>query len=678
MEQLIDFHAPEVQAVLDTLLKDKSTGKNIIWATDPPEELQTVMYEPVTDRSQITTQQLGLTHYEVVLPRMMKQTDTQQQRTRKKGEVFSPAWVCNKMNNALDADWFRGLVAEESAGQFTVELPQGWQTVETPVQFPVCKGRTPAWVQYVQSRRLEVTCGEAPFLASRYDAATGEMIPVARRIGILDRKLRVVSENAATEDEWHKYATHAVQSTYGYEYQGDNLLLARVNLLLTYAEHLQARWQRKPTKEELQPIANIISWNLWQMDGLHLSVPGGKPQPETEQLDLFSMFGAAEPQPPAVSCKVKNWRKGSHGTAQNFETIQEGSTSMKFDYVIGNPPYQDEMEGTSDNPVYNLFMDATYPMASVVELITPARFLFNAGKTPKTWNEKMLNDEHLKVLYYEQNSAKIFNNTDIKGGVVITYHDREKECGAIQIFTAYPLLNTIIQKVKKQIKSSLSDIVFAPESYKFTKQMYVDHPEILSMTMISKGKEVPLISKGHDYDLTSNIFDKLYNIVFFETKQGADECVEIFGRKSNERVCLYVNRKYIAKHPNLDKYKLFFPKANGSGRFGEVMTDSDIGEKGVGHTQTFISIGAFDTREEAKNLQKYLKCKLARALLYVLKVTQDNKKSVWKYIPLQDFTAHSDIDWSKSVAEIDQQLYRKYDLTADEIEFIETHVKEMA
>ena len=267
MEQLIDFHAPEVQAVLDTLLKDKSTGKNIIWATDPPEELQTVMYEPVTDRSQITTQQLGLTHYEVVLPRMMKQTDTQKQRTRKKGEVFSPAWVCNKMNNALDADWFRGLGAGETAGQFTVELPQGWQTVETPVQFPVCKGRTPAWVQYVQSRRLEVTCGEAPFLASRYDAATGEMIPVARRIGILDRKLRVVNENAATEDEWCKYATHAVQSTYGYEYQGDNLLLARVNLLLTYAEHLQARWQRKPTKEELQPIANIISWNLWQKIG---------------------------------------------------------------------------------------------------------------------------------------------------------------------------------------------------------------------------------------------------------------------------------------------------------------------------------------------------------------------------------------------------------------------------
>ena len=124
MEQLIDFHAPEVQAVLDTLLKDRSTGKNIIWATDPPEELQTVMYEPVTDKSQITAQQLGLTHYEVVLPRMMKQTDTQQQRTRKKGEVFSPAWVCNKMNNALDADWFGALGQERPPGSSRWSCPK--------------------------------------------------------------------------------------------------------------------------------------------------------------------------------------------------------------------------------------------------------------------------------------------------------------------------------------------------------------------------------------------------------------------------------------------------------------------------------------------------------------------------------------------------------------------------
>ena len=668
MEQLIDFHAPEVQAVLDTLLKDKSTGKNIIWATDPPEELQTVMYEPVTDKSQITTQQLGLTHYEVVLPRMMKQTDTQQQRTRKKGEVFSPAWVCNKMNNALDADWFRGLGAEESAGQFTVELPQGWQTVETPVQFPACGGRTPAWVQYVQSRRLEVTCGEAPFLASRYDAATGEMIPVARRIGILDRKLRVVSENAATEDEWCKYATHAVQSTYGYEYQGDNLLLARVNLLLTYAEHLQARWQRKPTKKELQPIANIISWNLWQMDGLHLSVPGGKPQPEAEQLDLFSMFGAAEPQLPTVSCKVKNWRKGSHGTTQNFETIQEGSTSMKFDYVIGNPPYQETLQNTSDKPIYNDFMDASYQISDKVELITPARFLFNAGKTAKVWNEKMLNDVHLKVLYYEPDSSKVFSNTDIKGGVAITYRDGNAEFGAIGSFTPYNELNDILHRVKNH-KSfvSIEKIVITSFAYHYTDRLHEDYPDAASR-----------LSKGHAYDLKSNAFDRLSDVYQDEKPDDGHDYIRIFGRQNNERTYKFIRRDYVNNVANLDKYKLFMPKANGTGAFGEVLTLPEISEPGVGATESFVSIGLFDTAEECDNLLKYIKSRFMRAMLGVVKITQDLTPSKWKYVPLQDFTAHSDIDWSKSVAEIDQQLYRKYDLTADEIEFIETHVKEMA
>ena len=665
MEQLIDFHAPEVQAVLDTLLKDKSTGKNIIWATDPPEELQTVMYEPVTDRSQITTQQLRLTHYEVVLPRMMKQTDTQQQRTRKKGEVFSPAWVCNKMNNALDADWFRALGAEESAGQFTVELPQGWQTVETPVQFPACGGRTPAWVQYVQSRRLEVTCGEAPFLASRYDAATGEMIPVPRRIGILDRKLRVVSENAATEDEWLKFATHAVQSTYGYEYQGDNLLLARVNLLLTYAEHLQARWQRKPTKEELQPIANIIAWNVWQMDGLHLSVPGGKPQPEVEQLDLFSMFGTVEEQTPAVSCKVKNWRSNK---TQNFETIQEGSTSMKFDYVIGNPPYQETLQNTSDKPIYNDFMDASYQISDKVELITPARFLFNAGKTAKVWNEKMLNDVHLKVLYYEPDSSKVFSNTDIKGGVAITYRDGNAEFGAIGSFTPYNELNDILHRVKNH-KSfvSIEKIVITSFAYHYTDRLHEDYPDAASR-----------LSKGHAYDLKSNAFDRLSDVYQDEKPDDGHDYIRIFGRQNNERTYKFIRRDYVNNVANLDKYKLFMPKANGTGAFGEVLTLPEISEPGVGATESFVSIGLFDTAEECDNLLKYIKSRFMRAMLGVVKITQDLTPSKWKYVPLQDFTAHSDIDWSKSVAEIDQQLYRKYDLTADEIEFIETHVKEMA
>ena len=647
MEQLIDFHAPEVQAVLDTLLKDKSTGKNIIWATDPPEELQTVMYEPVTDRSQITTQQLGLTHYEVVLPRMMKQTDTQQQRTRKKGEVFSPAWVCNKMNNALDADWFRGLGAEESAGQFTVELPQGWQTVETPVQFPVCKGRTPAWVQYVQSRRLEVTCGEAPFLASRYDAATGEMIPVARRIGILDRKLRVVSENVTTEDEWRKYATHAVQSTYGYEYQGDNLLLARVNLLLTYAEHLQARWQRKPTEKELQAIANIISWNLWQMDGLHLSVPGGKPQPEAEQLDLFSMFGAAEPQLPTVSCKVKNWRKGSHGTAQNFETIQEGSTSMKFDYVIGNPPYQevDGGSGASATPVYNKFIEETKTLnPTAMSFIIPAKW-YSGGKGLDKFREQMLNDKRMAVLVDYPNSLDVFPNVDVAGGVCyfvwakshdgkcyyINYRDGVKtseyrDLNEFSTFIRYPIAAEIVKKVRLKGEQTLDTIVSSRKPFGLATNVK------------------PL--KAGDIQL-----------------------------RFNGGIGPYKRSLISTGIENIDRYKIVIsyltaehagqPDKNGQYR---ILSTMEKQPPKVVCSETYLVAGAFDTEAEADNYMRYLKTRFVRFLISILAMTQHISKGMFGFVPVQDF----------SRAWTDEELFSKYKLTSDEVAFIQSIIKEMA
>ncbi len=351
---------------------------------------------------------------------------------------------------------------------------------------------------------------------------------------------------------------------------------------------------------------------------------------------------------------------------------------MKFDFCIGNPPYQESQEATSDKPVYNHFIDAAYDIADKVELITPARFLFNAGKTPKTWNQKMLDDEHVKVAYYEQDSSKVFSNTDIKGGVAITYRDADKCCGAIETFTQFSELNHILKKVKSRIVNSISDFVFSPESYKFTNDLYVDHPEILEMKSIVKGKEVPLISKGHEKDLTSNIFDKLFGIVFFQEKplDGA-EYVQIAGRMNNSRVCLWIKKNYIANHDNLHMYKVFFPKASGSGKFGESLSDAIVAKPEVGHTQTFISIGTFKTQEEAECANKYLRSKFARALLGVLKVTQDNKKSVWKYVPLQDFTSSSDIDWSQSIANIDKQLYKKYNLSDEEINFIETNVKEM-
>ena len=364
---------------------------------------------------------------------------------------------------------------------------------------------------------------------------------------------------------------------------------------------------------------------------------------------------------------------------QSYLKKLEEEYKMKFDYVIGNPPYQETSDNTSDKPVYNEFMDSAYKVADKVELITPARFLFNAGKTSKAWNEKMLNSKHFKVLEFQQDSSKVFSNTDIKGGIAITYFDSLSENKPIEVFSAYSELNSILTKVKAHNYDSFSELIFAPESYKFVSLLYDEHPEIKTMVIKNRrGEDVPLISKGHDYDLTTNIFDKLYNIIFFMDKPTSDEdYIQVIGRMNNERVNMWVKRKYINNHQNLNKWKVIVPKSNGTGAIGEGLSTPLIGEPLIGHTQTFISIGAFDTKFEANNCIKYVKSKFARTMLGILKVTQDNKKSTWKYVPMQNFTETSDIDWTQSISDVDKQLYKKYGLSQEEIDFIETHVKEM-
>lgn len=346
---------------------------------------------------------------------------------------------------------------------------------------------------------------------------------------------------------------------------------------------------------------------------------------------------------------------------------------MKWDFCVGNPAYQETQDDTSDKPVYNYFLDEAFKVAEKVEMIHPARFLFNAGKTPKAWNEKMLNDSHFKVEFYEQNSDAVFKGTDIKGGVAITYRDSTKCFGTIGTFSHFEELRTIKQKVITEGTKSLDSLVFAPESYRFTKKIHEDYPQIKYVD-----ETHGILSKGHDFDLTTNIFDKLDGIVFFENcPLNSSSYVRILGRKSNDRVYRYICGEYIAHHENLKKWKVILPKSNGSGALGEVLSTPLIGQPLIGHTQSFISIGAFETENEADALLKYVKSKFARAMLGILKVTQDNKKAVWKYVPLQDFTDNSDINWNTSVANIDKQLYKKYGLTQEEIDFIETHVKEM-
>ena len=340
---------------------------------------------------------------------------------------------------------------------------------------------------------------------------------------------------------------------------------------------------------------------------------------------------------------------------------------MKFDFVIGNPPYQETLQNTSDRPIYNNFVDAAYEVADIVELITPARFLFNAGKTPKAWNERMLRDEYLKVLLYEPDSSKVFSNTDIKGGVAVTYRNIKNKSGAIGSFTQYSELNSILHKVKSdKTFSTIRTIITTSFAYHYTDKLHMDYPHAKD-----------LLSKGHAYDLKSNAFDRL-PMVFKEAKpEDGYEYIKILGRQNNERVYKYIRRDYINVVQNLDKYKLFIPKANGTGSFGEVLTLPELCEPGVGSTESFVGIGLFNSEGENKNAFKYLKTKFMRAMLGVLKITQDLTPSKWQWVPLQNFTSSSDIDWSQSIANIDKQLYKKYNLSDEEINFIETNVKEM-
>lgn len=635
------------KGLLAGLLADKTTRANIIWATDAYKDLGPAY---ARDRAMEPGLITGR-HSDVIKTRARKAMEHQSERTRKHAEVFTPLWVCQKMLSFGDAEAFGGrdpfLTEETAAERFFTENNR--------------------WQAYVDARRLEITCGEAPFLVQRYDAATGEMIPLADRQGLLDRKLRLVNAYAEDEVTWFKWAVRAFQATYGYELTGDNLLIARVNLLMTFEDALMARWARKPTAHEYRKIIKTIAWNIWQMDGLTGGLPFAQAAQADRQMDLFSLLdpGPEEDSPnPAPDCRIYNWRADR---SLAYNDLTQGGNGMKFDFIIGNPPYQETLLNTSDKPIYNKFMDAAYLVANKVELIHPARFLFNAGKTPKAWNEKMLTDPHLKVISYESDSNKVFPNTDIKGGVAVTYRDSTKNFGIIDSFTPYEELNSILHKVKNNTSfRSIQDIVVTSFAYHYTDKLHEDFPDAALR-----------LSKGHAYDLKSNAFDKLSDVFRDIKPKDGQEYIRILGRQNNERKLKFIRKDYVNEVENLYKYKIFMPKANGTGAFGEILTLPEISEPGVGGTESFVSIGFFDSLEEARNLLQYIKTKFMRALLGVAKITQDLTPAKWKYVPLQDFSAKSDIDWSGSVADIDRQLYAKYGLSDEEVDFIETHVKEM-
>lgn len=295
------------ESLLSILLYDRTTRRNIIWGTSDYEALgdeygaqYPIMINLITGKNK-----------NIIQPRIFKEKNSQTGRTKDKAEVFTPSWMCNEQNNLIDNSWFG------RDNIFNIQSNKSWTSTKSPIEFADKPGRR--WKDYVDTKRLEITCGEAPYLVSRYDTVTGLPIKITERIGLLDRKIRVVSENTTSEEEWMKWVIRAFQSIYGFEFQGDNLLLARENLLYTFIDYFKYQFDREPSLGELKTIAEIISWNLWQMDGIQFTVPFCSVTERYQQMRLTDIIGESAPDP--CYCKIRDWR--SKETVTYISMVQQ-------------------------------------------------------------------------------------------------------------------------------------------------------------------------------------------------------------------------------------------------------------------------------------------------------------------------------------------------------------------
>ena len=223
--------------LVNILLSDRSTGGNIRWATDNYVERNGGRFD---EAAQVLPELIIGENSDIIVPRAMKDADVRKSRTQKNAEVFTPSWIVDKQVSAV-LDDFEDLSFDE----------------------------------FMATTWLEITCGEAPYMANRYDMETGVIIDLNDRKGFIDRKFQRLNDEVSSENNlrWWKYAQEIYKSSYGYEYQGDSLLLARMNLLLTFVDNYIEVFNKEPSKHMLWRIAEIISWNVFQMDGLEYTVP---------------------------------------------------------------------------------------------------------------------------------------------------------------------------------------------------------------------------------------------------------------------------------------------------------------------------------------------------------------------------------------------------------------------
>lgn len=293
--------------LLYILLKDRTTDKNIIWATN----YYKIRGPGYFFEDNIKIESITGCNGTIIKPRVKKSRIEQEKRIKDKAEVFTPSWVCNSQNNLIDNAWF------EEKNIFNKEIDKSWRVTKKKIKFPTKTDKN--FEDYIKDTRLEVSCGEAPYLVSRYDNVTGEMIKIQNRIGLLDRKFRVINENIDDEDKWNEFVEIAYKNTYAFEYQGDNLLIARENLLFTYIDNYVYKFKKEPSMEQLIKIATIISWNIWQMDGIKFVIPHSC---RNGKIIKNTLFGEEETEFICIGCEKNAYRKhnGIYCKIMNWET----------------------------------------------------------------------------------------------------------------------------------------------------------------------------------------------------------------------------------------------------------------------------------------------------------------------------------------------------------------------
>lgn len=660
----VNTNAWPIRDVLPILLLDRTTKTNIIFATESYAD----MGSEYGAKKHIEAHLLTSGDRCFIQPRVLKGAEEQVLRTRKKAEVFTPAWVCCLMINALDEDWFG---RPDVFGQLN---GQEWVPRDGEIELP----KRRRWQTYVDSRILEITCGEAPYIVSRYDMGTGEIIPIKDRIGILDRKLRIVNENAGSEEEWLKWTLRAYQAVYGYEYQGDNLLIARFNLLLTFTDYMQERWGRQPSEKELNEVAKVISWNIWQMDGLKAAIPIGALYEEYHQMTLFEMFqneSKAEDSAEHIPCRIYDWRGQNKSVA--FNAFHEGRNGgMKFNFTIGNPPYQEENASASSKsngqkPMTNIFhhlqMGIDDLTGNTSVLIYPAgRWIHRSGKGLADFGLKQINDPHLVKIVFYANAKDVFPDVAIADGISVVVKDyRKTEPGFEYVYVknGNEISVHMDNPGEALIPLNPRDLIITDKISAFVDKNHLNylHNVILPRTLFGIESDFvethPSVLRPYEDGMKLD-FSKEVKI-FTNDKAG----------KAGRAKWFVGSRDVVVSNPEMiEEYQVVVSSANAGGQKRDNQLEIMDNHSVFGRSR--VALRSFKTMDEARNFYKYVQSYVVR---FSFLMTDEALSSLGKRVPdLSDYSSNSTlIDFQ---GDVDDQLRSLVGFDDDDMAYIHERV----